>query len=529
MMKNKILFTAVLAALVLGQKVFAGGGGQSAGGGVNISATYAHFGGIPTDTAVGKAWLELMEKKTGTKLNIAWNYIPYAEYGDKINLLLAANDLTDLTFIMSRSAAAPYEAQGSFVDLSKHWSKLTNYQAYLKEVPYGMQRIANSDGTIYGFFGGEIPRLDKGVAIYNPMAIRYDTFQRLNIKPPETTVELLDAARKLKAAYPDKYPVSWGGGSQLVNTYKTSDGIYWDGSSFQFGPMEDNYRRMLVFLNQLYAEKLLDPESFNDQNDDRARKALNGSTFIMLGVWFNHIDTWNANAESDALWADILVVTDPSFGPGWQSIGNVNERTISGNGEGTYIKYNAKNLDLLLKLGDLSYDPETIRLISWGVEGLTYRVQPNGVPTFVDKFHQASNFWLVGDEYGMRASSKYRPGLQGPIDTRAFIDCAPRENIIINGRLVETPMETAFPDQPWPSSPWIPTNNFAPPIAFTPEENTGNAAVMNAVNTYVAEQRMKFITGEANLSQWNAYVDRIKGLNVQAVLDMHNKKAAAFR
>ncbi|MDR0669824.1 MAG: extracellular solute-binding protein [Treponema sp.] len=533
--KTFALFLVVLLLAVTG--LFAGGN-QAAGsandGAVRITATYAHFGGIPTDTIVGKAWHALMEQKTGQKLDIVWNYIPYAEYAEKINVILATNDLTDLTFIMSRSIAAPYEGQGVFVNLAEHWAKLPAYNAFLKQVPYGMEKVANSDGTIYGLFGGETPRLSQGVAINATPAIRYDVFQRLGIKVPGTVDEVLDAARKLKAAYPGKYPVHFGHGwwaLSILNTYKTSQGIYWDGSRYVFGPLSDNYRAALTLLNRLYTEGLLDPESFTDNDDTRTRKALNGDAQMLLGIWFNTIDDWNTNTEANVNWALIPAVSDPAYGTPWQSVQNENEYVVAHNGEATYIKAGARNLDTLLKIGDASYDPETIRLISWGIEGQTYTVKADGTPTFMDNIRNSpkGSFWIAGDDWGMRASSKYRPGLQGPIDARNFLDCAPPQNAVINGQFVQTPYETAFPDEPWPTSPWISPNLFAPPIAFTPDENNANSSIMTAVNTYVTEETMKFITGERNFNQWNAFTAQIRNLNIQTVLDMYNRKAAPYK
>jgi putative aldouronate transport system substrate-binding protein len=531
MIKKTFAFSLVVLLLV-SAGLFAGGR-QAAGssdGAVRITATYAHFGGLPPDTIVGKAWHTLMEQKTGQKLDIVWNYIPYAEYAEKINVILATNDLTDLTFIMSRATAAPYEGQGVFVNLAEHWDELPTYDVFLKQVPYGMQKVSNSDSTIYGLFGGEVPRLTQGVAIYTTPAIRYDVFQQLSIKVPTTVDELLDAARKLKAAYPNKYPVQFGEWwtLSLLNTYKTSQGIYWNGSQYAFGPLSDNYRAVLTVLNRLYTERLLDPESFTDNSDARNRKALNGDNLMNLGIWFNSIDDWNNNTEVNVNWALIPGPSDPAYGTPWQGVANVNEYTIGG--EGTYIKAGARNLDTLLKIGDASYDPETIRLISWGLEGQTYTIKSDGTPTFMDNIRNSSKgFWAAGDDWGMRSSSKYRPGLQGPIDTRAFIDCAPAQNAIINGQFIQTPYETAYPNEPWPTSPWIPPNNFAPPVAFTPDENNANSSIMTAITTYVDEETMKFITGERNLNTWNAFVTQIRNLNIQSVLDMYNRKAAAFR
>jgi putative aldouronate transport system substrate-binding protein len=436
---------------------------------------------------------------------------------------------------MSRAIAAPYEGQGVFENLADHWSKLPTYDAFLKQVPYGMQKISNSDGTIYGLFGGEVPRLKQGVGIYTTPAIRYDIFQQLGIKVPATVDEYLDAARKLKAAYPNTYPVAFTGWWPLsfLNTYKTKDGIYWDGSNYVYGPLSDNYRTVLTVLNRLYTEKLIDPESFTDNADAQTRKAINGSNFIQLGVWFNGIDDWNNNTETKVNWALIPSPSDPAYGTPWQGVTNVNEYTVAYNGEATYIKAGAKNLDTLLKIGDASYDPETIRLISWGLEGQTYTLKSDGTPTFMDNIRNSgkASFWLAGDDWGMRSSSKYRPGLQGPIDTLAFIDCASPQNAIINGQFVQVPYETAFPDQPWPTSPWIPPTELAPPIAFTPDENNANSSIMTAINTYRDEQAMKFITGEIaiNTANWNTFVTQIRNMNIQSVLDMYNRKAAPYK
>jgi putative aldouronate transport system substrate-binding protein len=533
-MKRKTLFVVLVVLLIAAGRLFAGGGQEagSSSGAVKITATYRTYGGIPSDTIAGKAWHELMEKKTGQKLDITWNFIPQSEYAEKINVILAANDLTDLTFIQGRAAAAPYEGQGVFENLANHWSALPAYDAYLKLVPYGKEKVTNSDGTIYGLFGGEVPRLKQGVGIYTTPAVRYDVFQQLGIKIPETVEETIDAARKLKAAYPDRYPVSMGHGwwaLALRNTYKTNTGIYWDGSNYVYGPLSDNYRAMLTTLNRLYTEKLLDPESFTDNDDARARKATNGSSLMMLGIWSLTPGEWMRAAENNMVWALTLAPSDPAYGTPWQGVTNVNEYTIAYNGEGTYIKAGAKNMDTLLKIANASYEADTIRLITWGIEGLTYTLKSDGSPTFVEKFHQAADFWAVGDEYGIRASAKFRPGLQGPIDTFAFIECAPKDNAIIDGKFVQVPYETAFPNQPWPTSPWIPPYEKSPPIAFTPDENNANSVITTAVQTYVDEETMKFITGERNFNQWNAFVTQVRNMNIQTVLDMYNRKAAPYK
>ena len=493
---------------------------------VEIKATYSSFGGIPPESQVGQAWHKSMEEKLGVTLD--WNFIPYAEYAEKSNVLLATGDISDLHFIMDKKLVAPYEEDGLFVKLNNHIDNLPNYKAYLEDVDYGFEKISNGDGDYFGFYGGGIPRLDEGLGIYTNPVYRYDIFEENDIKIPETTDELIDAAKQLKELYPDSYPVSvldWADTS--ANIFKTSKTTMYDGEKYVFGPMTENYKDMLKFKNQLYVSKLLDPESFTEDADTHNRKALNGQYFISLGEWFQQAATWTNNEESDSVWVGAFAPSDDKYGAAYQGVDNVNDKTIGS--EGTYINANAENIDILLKLCDEQYSDETIRLITWGIEDVTYTLKEDGNPTFVDSIKNAQNPWDEGDKYGMRASSKFRPGLQGPIDTKAFIDFAPNDNIYIDGEFVEAPQETAFPDLEWPTSEIISPALFTPPVAFTPDESQNNANTMTAIETYVAEESMKFIKGERSFDDFDTFVSDIEDMGISEVIGLHNEKLAAFK
>jgi putative aldouronate transport system substrate-binding protein len=407
---------------------------------------------------------------------------------------------------------------------------MPNYQAYLNRVPYGKERITNPDGSIYFSASGTYPRVKDGLFIGNPSVVRYDTFQKLGIKVPTTTDELLDAGRKLKAAYPNTYPISWYAGHSFAFAFKTSTEIYWNGSAYSYGPIENNFRTYLTFLNKLYSEGLLDPETFTQNDETRTRKALNGSSFYMLGFWEDQLVNWNN--KTDAVWAFSKSVSDPTIGTGWQGVFFDYEYSI-GISEATYVKAGAKNMDTLIKLCDASFDPETVRLVTWGVEGTSYTLKSDGNPTYVQKYHDApnGNYWLVGDDYGTRISSKYRPGIQGVWDLGAAIDALPPQPVVIDNKYVETVWPLAFPEVHYPNDPQFPPWGKAYPITFSADESNANASLMNAITTYYNEQYVKFITGEAKLDNatWNDYVSRIRGMNLQRVLDSYNSKAAAFK
>lgn len=531
-----ILSSIMLAAMALSS---CGGGGESSaattgsgsGSGTaeaeipesaTIGIMIPHFGVLPNETPVGQAWEERMSEELGCDITFEWQYIPYAEYTEKANIALAAADFPDLFRVMDSAILIPYYDQEIFVELSGYTDLMPNFMSFVETIRYGEQQLFNADGHFYGFENVEIPRLEEGLGIYNPAHYRYDIFEQEGIAIPETTDDFYEAAKQLKEAYPSVYPVS---GVSAENIFHTNAGIYWDGEQYQYGPVTDNYRKMLEWLNMLYSEELLDPECFTQDSDMEETKALTGKTFMNMGRWPTAYN-WNINEESDAYWVQALQPTNPEIGTAWQGVVNVNEPTFTN--EMMVISSEAENLELLIKLCDLQYREDIIELVTWGIEDESFVRDENGDPTFIDEIKNADDPWSAGDKYGMRASAGSRPGLQLAIDTKAFVDFAPNDACYIDGEVVETPWETAWPDLSWPDSELIDPNVFAPPITFTSEESQNNSTIMTAVQTMVDEYKLDFITGDRPLSEWDSYVSAVEGMGYQQVVDLYNEKAAAI-
>lgn len=492
---------------------------------IDVSVMIPHFGGIPTEKPVHQKWEELMNEKLGTKINWEWNYIPYGEYSEKMNISLASGDLPDLFYITDYNTFEPYKDQELAVELSAYSEMTPNYMAFVDSVKNGDKQLKDGDGNYYAFKGGELPRVES-VGIYYPTLYRYDIFEKEGIKIPETTDEYYEAAKKLKQLYPDSYPVYLGDWSGFAGVFHTSTGFFWDGDEYQYGPVSENYKDFLQFLNKLYAEDLIDPESFTNDQDIKNQKVLNGSCFMVMANWFNENSQWNNNDTVDVHWVNSIFPNDEKYGTAWQGIMNVNEPKIF-NG-GLCINTKSENIDLLVKLCDLQYTDEVIRLIDWGIEGESYVLDENGEPTLVDEIQEAENAWEAGDKWGMRMSASYRPGLQLVDDTRVYINAAPDDACYIDGEVSDQPWEKAFPDQLWPDSEWISPGEFAPPIQFTSDEAQENSNIMTAVQTYVEESQLQFIRGDLSFDEWDEYVQTVESMNYKQVLDLRNEKAAAL-
>ncbi|MFF2092398.1 extracellular solute-binding protein [Paenibacillus sp. NPDC058174] len=512
-----VLLTIVLASVTIlagcssGKE--SGAANESESGTLSLSVTLPSFGKKIEDAMVQKEWLTQMEALTGKKLNIKYNYIPISEYNDKTKILLASGNVTDLVLIMDKNLFNQYETEGMFADLSQYKDQLPNYLNLVSQATDGEIKAIRSDGKYYGLWNMNLPRQakDKGMGVYTPATYRYDILEKNGLKIPTTLDELYETAKKLKELYPKSFPVSTVWSSFDPVFFANHNGgakVYWNGEKYVFGPTEESYKEALQYAHKLYAEKLLDPEVFSDKDDAIKKKIMNGTNMILLNSWFNSAADWNRTATGGEKFIISLFPDNPKYGTAWQGI---TDFSTVGVDQGAVMVVNAKskNAKELVQLMDLQYKPEIIELVTWGIEGTTFTRGADGKPTFVDSIKTAANAWEEGDKYGMRASSSYRPGLQMAIDTKAFVDFAPNDLGYVDGKVLETPWETAFAEMPFPNKYTAPMVS-EPFLEFTDDEREQMTSAMSPINTYVAEMQNKFIYGKESFDNWAAFQEKIK-------------------
>ena len=401
---------------------------------------------------------------------------------------------------------------------------------YLGKVKNGMTRVTNADGKMYYFKETSTPRFpeDKGMLIQNASAYRYDVFKANNIKVPQTLDEFYEAAKKLKELYPDKYPVDtrWNSLRSLFAADHVKDDIYWDGSKYVYGVLDEGYKDALEFANKLYAEKLLDPEYTIDTDDTLQKKALNGDTFMWLTQWFTSPGDYTRIANDGKIFAVSLYPDNPDYGKAWQEVANGNTPDL---GWATFcINAKTKHPEDLIKFVDLQYSDEITRLLTWGIEGTTYTTGTDGNPTFVEAFKTAADPWAEGDKYGIRASKKYSPGLQVSNDAKAFVDFAAMDYTVFNDNYEETPIEKSpfLRGLSMPSNEYVPTWYSEPAIQFTTDESQQISEIMNPIKTFVTEEQAKFVSGKATFEDWPKFIDQVKKMgDVDKVIEIYNDAA----
>ncbi|MBO7743400.1 extracellular solute-binding protein [Paenibacillus sp. MWE-103] len=503
---------------------------STSGGTLSFTVALSANGVDNTKSPIQQEWLKLMEQKMGKKIDIKWDYIPSSDYDQKVKLMIASDNLPDFFATPLFYDTSEMVKNGQILDLTQYKDDMPNYLNYLSQVKNGAAQVTNADGKMYYFKETSLPRFpkDTGMLIQNVSSYRYDLFQQDKIRIPSTLDELYDAAKKLKELYPDKYPINtrWNDLRSLFNANHVVDDIYWDGSQYTYGVFQPGFKEALEFAHKLYDEKLLDPEYLTDTDDTLKQKALNGDNFIWLAQWFTDPGNYTRTAADGKIFAVSLYPDNPKYGKSWQNVANGNTPDL---GWATFcINADVKNPEDLIKFIDLQYDPEVIRLITWGQEGQSYTLDKDGNPTFTDEFKNADDPWVVGDKYGIRASKHYSPGLQIAADSKAFVDFAAMDYTYFNGKYEESPIEKSpyLRSLPMPNNDYVPSSYTAPTLQFTQAESQQISEVMTPIKTYILEQESKFVAGKASFADWDKFIAKVKGMgDLDKVLRIYNDAA----
>ncbi|GIO95587.1 hypothetical protein J14TS5_06730 [Paenibacillus lautus] len=497
---------------------------------MRFSVTLPANGVDNPNSLVGKEWHKRMEAYMGKKVEIEYNYIPSSEYDEKVKLMIASDDLTDFFVTPLFYDTTEMAEQGQLLELGQYKDLMPNYMNYIGKVKNGMKRVTDAEGNMFTFKETSTPRFpeDRGMLIQNTSAYRYDVFEANNIKIPETLDEFYGAAKKLKELYPDKYPVAtkWNSLRSLFSANHIRDEIFWDGEKYVYGVLDEGYKDALQFANKLYTEKLLDPEYTIDTDDTLKRKALNGDNLMWLTQWFTTPAEYTRTADDGKIFAVSLYPDNPKYGKAWQEVVNGNTPDL---GWGVYgVSSKVKNPEELIKFIDYQYSDEMIELITWGIEGTTYTIGEDGVPTFVESLKTAKDPWLEGDKYGMRASRNHNPGLQMVSDARAFVDFAATDYTVFNGKYEEVPIEKAefLTSLPMPENDYVPSWLSEPSIQLTGSESQRVSEIMNPIKTFVTEEQAKFVAGKNSFDNWQAFIDKVKQMgNIDESLKIYNDAA----
>lgn len=293
MNKRRIVPVAALVAGGLVLTACSGGGGDGGGSGEggeldSLSIMAPYFAEVPpaSDDPVGTGLSEL----AGVPIDVQW--VPNSSYGEKVNTVLAGDDIPDVMVITGKDQGFVSTAEaGGFWDLTDYLAS-GDYPNLVTENP-DVQQAASVNGTVYGIYRARD-------VIRACVIIRKDWLENLGLDAPQTTDDLMEVARAFTEDDPDgngeddTYGLiapQWPGGIGTNSPYDTIEvwygaGNVWRDDGGELVPAFTTpewreaveYEREMVqsgYINPDYAT--MDPATWNEP-------FLNGKGGIIIDV-----------------------------------------------------------------------------------------------------------------------------------------------------------------------------------------------------------------------------------------------------
>lgn len=532
MQKSKKSWVMLLAAAML-ITLLSGCGGS---GNKNESGSPATGADTPTESAVSKdgfpivqepitltmmapdvglqnwenmALFEEMEKLTN--IHFEFKNAPKDSFETKKNLVFASGDYPDVFYAAGLTPAEQmnYGEQGILVpleDLIEGYAP--NVKKILEENPEIRKSITAPDGHIYA-----LPVIEFNQPWYrNPLWYNGEFLKALNIeKLPETTEELYTYLKRVKEEDPngngkaDEIPLSSAAPGNSLRDIRTwllgAFGIYEeeiyvdDNDIVHYTPFEEGYKEYLVYLNRLWNEELLDRESFSQTAEQREAKARNNQ----LGLF----SAWTAFQ----MMGEEPNTDDPMFSPVKSEF--VDQPAIAKNkgiNTGAFAISNSNpSPEASIRWVDYAYSIEGATMFNKGPEGILWQ--------YTDKVNYMKEYLPVPDggdreEYRPKITPNY--GIPAPTINLPEIDNGLLEEV---DHWVANETKTKLLDR----GARIPF----PVLFLTTEEQAEVTTMTSTLNTYVRQMEAKFVTGAEPLTNWDSYVDTIKKMGGDRMVEIY--------
>ncbi|WP_163536231.1 extracellular solute-binding protein [Gracilibacillus sp. YIM 98692] len=452
----------------------------------------------------------LTEYSEKTNIQFEYDTPPLSDFQTKLNLAFASGDIADIIFGAGTANLTPgmevdYGQQGILLPLEDLIDEYApNFKALMEENPEIKKSITTTDGHIYA-----LPAINQHPTAAwpaGPMWYNGTWLDALGVEEvPKTTEELYDLLVRFKTEDPngngkaDEIPLidvqmnstrRW-----LLAAFGMKEwGIEEVNGDVRYAPMTDNYKEYLTYMNKLYEEELLDPETFSQADEQKKAKGQE-NRLGLFPDWFSFFTTGETEDEA---------MNNPMFHPLTSDVSP--EIVLPGNpgiSRGAFaITHNNEHPEASMRWIDYLYSQEGRDYFDQGPEGYLWEEGEDGQREFLE----------VPEEYD--SSEDYRGTLTPAYGITApmlvdLVEDAPRSDFDLfieeeTQEKVDPYAETAFPL-----------------VYLTDEEQDTINTIEVDLESYVEQMEAKFITGVEPLSNWDEYIQTIENMNIKKYIQIH--------
>lgn len=459
---------------------------------------------------------EIFEK---TNVHLKIKAVPSSDYGTKASMYMATNKIPDAMEVGTGNIK-DYARSGMFLNLSEYEEYMPNYLAALNTPERKMDaKSLYLDGNLYSFANLEKFRI--GTATM-PL-IRADLLEEQNLPMPTTWDEFYDVMLKIKEKHPDMYAMSSRMGTNYLlgqlafplgtggfEEFKTNNGMYYepDQDKYLYGPIQDDFKLVLEFVHNMYADGLLDPDYAVMTRDICWEKLSSGKLF----AYYDN-NTFAARTFNPA-----LRELDPNarfemIPPMENSEGETRSLRYQRDwlGANIVISSQVERPEDVVKFFDWMYSEEGANVCNFGIEGETYDMvdgEPIINPDLLAK-HSSSDDVIASIQAEIGAgSNNFTPY----IDESWFKQTADPEMVEMGAEIDE-----------WTKEGKTMHVRNSLELLYTEEDVEKLKTLEANVITLFNQEIDKFITGQRPLSEWDGFADELAAAGATEIEEIYNR------
>lgn len=444
-----------------------------------------------------------IEAKTGVKVD--FQVVSQEGLAEKRQIMIATNSVTDFIQVTNQEGRE-HGPEKVFLNLKDYLNIAPNLKKFYDTFPEAKALATGPDGGLY-----TVPVLEgdpEGKGFNFVWYARKDLMDKYGLKPPTSLDEFYQFLKALKEKQPDSYPLIPNAPTGDTGLY-TVIGRAFTGiegffnlnpadDKYAFAPYHQGYKDALVYMNKLYAEKLLDPEYSLLTAAQWEERLLKGKSFVTY-YWKAEINPLTDKARAAGAGQEYELDAIPLFAA--NGIKNYEfSRALVGS-VGRAISAKVKDKERAVKFLDYLVSEEGSNYLSLGILGKTYTLE-NGKPVFMKEFG-SSPYVPLRRDYGVwydnisLNNAKARDAWERGLDEKSKAINARYQQYII----------------PAPKA-----------IVKTEEELELEKSKLNNLNKYLEQKITEFVTGKTpiNDTTYQQFIDQAKKLGSDELLNMYN-------
>ena len=442
--------------------------------------------------------------KEMTGVNIEFQLASPDTQTENFQLMVAGGDYTDLI----GSEGANYTGGVELAIQDDVYVNILDYEEYaphyfdlVRRDEYDYASLLTDSGYMAGF--GIVYTEDQ--PLNQGYMIRQDWLDEQGLDTPTTYDQWYDVLCNFRDSY-DCTPLALTGFN--ISGLSAGFDVYGDVSfmsvpvyvkdgTVEFGWIQDSYKDYIQLMHDWFADGLID-----------ADELLNSAPFPDEDkIITDKRGIWKVERDNMVYYADLA--QDPDFRAVAIPYPSMNEGETTHFKELTpnlatpalYVTTDCEDVPLLIQWLDFRYSKEGATLANYGTEGYTFEYGADGNPEFTEV--------ITANEQGMTCS------LAMNVYTLWRCECL-YDAYRMNSTFTDD--QKAAPDI------WAERSDAEctlPKVTLTASEGETASSIYSDVYTYAAEHITKFISGDEDMSQYDAFVEQLKGMKIDELTQIY--------